>query len=179
MADKQLVIAIFKDEPTAEGAAAELQDWSQNLDIKLESLGILVVDEQGRLKVDKIGRRSTGKGVGIGAVLAMVTPIGLAAGVIGGGLMGALHHKGLGLSNEDRERLGGELLGGKAAVGTISDLTGAEAISAKLEGMGGALEVHPLREDVVAEMDKAALEDPAEPPEPSIDAQEELASRPY
>jgi uncharacterized membrane protein len=179
MADKQLVIAIFKDEPTAESAATELQDWSKNLDIKLESLGILVVDDQGRLKVDKIGRRSTGKGVGIGAVLAMATPIGLAAGVIGGGLMGALHHKGLGLSNEDRERLGGELLGGKAAVGTMADLTGAEAISAKLEGMGGTLEVHPLREDVVAAMDEAAANDPQEPPEPSINAQEELASRPY
>jgi hypothetical protein len=179
MADKQLVIGIFQDEPTAESAAAELQDWSRNLDINLQSLGILVVDDQGRLKVDKIGKRTTGKGVGIGAVLAMATPIGLAAGVIGGGLLGALHHKGLGLTNEDRERLGGELLGGKAAVGTISDLTGAEAISAKLEGMGATLEVHPLRDDVVAEMDKAASDDPLDPPEPTIDAQEELASRPY
>jgi hypothetical protein len=28
-------------------------------------------------------------------------------------------------------------------------------------------------------MDEAAANDPQEPPEPSIDAQEELASRPY
>ena len=178
MADKQLVIAIFQDESTAEAAAAELQDWSRNLDIKLEAMGILVVDEQGRLKTDKIGGRSTGKGVGIGAVLAMATPVGLAAGVIGGGLLGRLHHKGLGLSDDDRERLGGELLGGKAAVGTLSDLTGAEAISAKLEGMGGTLEVHPLRDEVVAEMDAAVTAEP-ERDEPDLGAQEAAAGRPY
>ena len=65
-------------------------------DIKLKSVGVLVLDDNGKIKVDKVGRRSTFKGAGIGVILAMATPIGMAAGVVGGAALGALHHKGLG-----------------------------------------------------------------------------------
>src|SRR3954451_7414849 len=102
MADKTLVLTVFPDEATAEAAAAAARDWAPEMDIKFEAMGILVLDDKGHVKTEKIDARSSGKGASIGLVLAMATPIGLAAGVIGGGLLGRLHHKGLGLSNEDR-----------------------------------------------------------------------------
>ena len=100
MSNHTVVLAIFSDEASADGAAASLKDSGV---AKGDAIGVLVLDEQGELKADKVGKRSWGKGAGIGAVVALVTPIGLAAGLIGGGLLGALHHKNLGLNEADRE----------------------------------------------------------------------------
>jgi hypothetical protein len=71
-----------------------------------DAIGVLVLNEKGEIKVEKVGKRSMGKGAGIGLILALFTPIGLAVRLIGGGLLGALHHKGLGLDEADRERIG-------------------------------------------------------------------------
>jgi hypothetical protein len=159
MASKQLVLAIFASESDADAAAEALKRWDdESDDIKLKSTGILVLDDKGNLKTDKVGRRSTGKGAGIGVILAMATPIGLAAGVIGGAALGALHHKGLGVQQADRDRLGQELNGGKAAVGTIVDSSQAEAVSAKLAELGGTPESHEINDEAMAEVDAAAKE---------------------
>ena len=130
--------------------------------VTIEALGILVLDEQGRLKTDKIGSRTPGKGAAIGLVLAMLTPVGLAVGVIGGGVLGHLHHKDLGLSNEVRERIGAELQGGKAAVGVMSDPTGSEAIAIRLADLGGTLELHGLDADAVSRIAGEAPPTPAD-----------------
>jgi hypothetical protein len=157
MASKQVTLAIFKDEASADAAAESLKRWDgASDDIKLKSIGVLVLDEKGQLKTDKMGRRSTDKGAGIGIILAMLTPVGLVAGIIGGGILGALHHKGIGLTDADRERIGGELTGGKAAVGVVSDSSESAAISAKLTELGGTAEVHDLDDQAVAEVDAAA-----------------------
>ena len=159
MASKQVTLAIFKDEASADAAAESLKRWDgASDDIKLKSIGVLVLDEKGQLKTDKMGRRSTGKGAGIGIILAMLTPVGLVAGIIGGGILGALHHKGIGLSDADRGRIGGELSNGKAAVGVLSDSSESAAISAKLTELGGTAEVHGLDDQAVAEVDAAAAE---------------------
>ncbi len=104
---------------------------------------------------------ATGKGAGIGVVLAMATPIGLAAGIIGGGAIGALHHKGLGISADDRDRIGAELVGGKAAVGVVTDSNESAAVAAKLAELGGIPETHDLDDAAVAEVDAAAAAEPA------------------
>jgi len=70
---------------------------------------VLVLDEKGKIKTHKLGRRSTGKGAGIGLVLALIAPPSLLVGVIGGGALGALHHKGLGIDAEDRNRIAKQL----------------------------------------------------------------------
>jgi hypothetical protein len=164
MASKQLVLAIFASEADADAAAESLKSWGDASDgIKLKSTGILALDENGNLKTDKVGRRSTGKGAGIGIILAMATPIGLAAGLVGGAALGALHHKGLGVTQEDRDRLAGELSGGKAAVGTVVDSSEAEAVSAELAELGGTPESHEIDDSAMAEVDAAAVaEVPAE-----------------
>ena len=99
---KQVVLAIFNDEAAADAAVESLKTWDEaDDDIKANAIGVLVLDDKGKLKTHKLGRRSTGKGAGIGVVLAVIAPPTLLAGAIGGGVLGALHKKGLGLDGAD------------------------------------------------------------------------------
>lgn len=59
---KQVVLAIFPNEPAADVAAQSLKDWDELDDVKLNAIGILVLDEEGKVKTQKLGRRSWGKG---------------------------------------------------------------------------------------------------------------------
>ena len=153
MSDYTVVISIFDDEASADAAATRLKDSGFATG---DAIGVLVLDENGELKADKVGKRSWGKGAGIGAVVALVTPVGLAAGLIGGGLLGALHHKNLGLSDADRERLRGELEGGKAAVGVLAPVDEAAVVTDFLREQGGAPEAHPVSDEAVEEAQTAA-----------------------
>jgi hypothetical protein len=153
MANHTVVIAIFNDEESADAAATSLQDSGA---VKGDAIGVLVLDENGNLKAEKVGKRSWGKGAGIGAVVALVTPVGLAAGLIGGGLLGALHHKNLGLEEADRERISSELEGGKAAVGVLAPVSEATVIAGKLSELGGTSETHPVSDEAVEEAQTAA-----------------------
>ena len=159
MANTQVVLAIFKDEAAADAAAESLKAWDKLDDeVKLSSIGVLVLDDKGKIKTQKLGKRSTGKGAGIGLVLAIIAPPTLLAGVIGGGILGALHHKGLGLKDEDRARIAAELTAGKAAVGVLAAAAEAAAISAKLAELGGTAEVIQVAEADIAEAAEVAPE---------------------
>jgi hypothetical protein len=153
MSNKSVVLAIFKDEVSADAAAASLTDSGV---VKGDAIGVLVLNEKGELKEDKVGKRSWGKGTGIGAVVALVTPVGLAAGLIGGGLLGALHHKNLGLDEADRDRIGSELQGGKAAVGVLAPVSEATFVAGKLTDLGGTAETHSVSDEAVEEAQTAA-----------------------
>ncbi|WP_165546382.1 DUF1269 domain-containing protein [Kribbella soli] len=146
-------MALFANEATADSAAQALKD--SGLASK-DAVGVLVLNEKGEVKTEKVGKRSTGKGAGIGVALALFTPVGLAVGVVGGGLAGALHHKGLGMDKADRERLGSELTGGKAAVGVLAPVSEADAVSAKLTELGGTAESHTVSDDDLEEANQAA-----------------------
>jgi hypothetical protein len=154
MPEHTVVLAIFNDEPSADAAAASLKESGV---AKGDAIGVLVLDETGKIKADKVGKRSWGKGAGIGAVVALVTPVGLAAGVISGALLGALHHKNLGLSEADRTRLRGELLGGKAAVGVLTRVSDAPGVADKLTELGGSPETHAVSDEAVEEAQAAAV----------------------
>lgn len=156
MSNKTVVLAIFKDEVSADAAATSLKDSGV---ARGDAIGVLVLNEKGELKADKVGKRSWGKGSGIGAVVALVTPVGLAAGLIGGGLLGALHHKNLGLDEADRDRIGSELRGGKAAVGVLAPVSEATVVADKLIELGGTVETHPVSDEAVEEAQTAATED--------------------
>jgi uncharacterized membrane protein len=156
MANKMVVLAIFKDEVSADAAAASLKDSGV---ARGDAIGVLVLDEKGELKADKVGRRSWGKGAGIGAVVALVTPVGLAAGLISGGLLGALHHKNLGLDEADRDRIGSELQGGKAAVGVLAPVSEATVVADRLTGLGGTVETHSVSDEAVEEAQTASTTD--------------------
>jgi hypothetical protein len=156
MSNKSVVLAIFEDEATADAAAASLKDSGV---AKGDAIGVLVLNEKGELKEDKVGKRTWGKGAGIGAVVALVTPVGLAAGLIGGGLLGAFHHKNLGLDEADRNRIGSELQGGKAAVGVLVPASDASSVASKLTELGGAAETHTVSDEAVEEAQATATAD--------------------
>jgi hypothetical protein len=158
MSNKTVVLATFKDEASADTAAASLKDSGMT---RGDAMGVLVLDENGKLKADKVGKRSWGKGAGIGAVVALCTPVGLVGGLIGGGLLGALHHKNLGLDEADRDRIGRELEGGKAAVGVLAPVSEATFVSDKLADLGGVPETYPLSEEAVEQAQTAATSDTA------------------
>jgi hypothetical protein len=153
MSNKTVVLAIFNNEMSADAAAAAVKESGV---AKGDAIGVLVLNEKGELKADKVGKRSWGKGAGIGAVVALVTPVGLAAGLIGGGLLGGLHHKNLGLNDADRERVRSELEGGKAAVGVLAPVSEATVVADKLTELGGTAETHPVSDEAVEEAQTAA-----------------------
>jgi hypothetical protein len=156
MANKTVVLAIFKDESTADAAAEAVK--ASGL-AGHDAIGVLVLDDKGEVKTEKVGKRSTGKGAGIGVALALLTPVGLGVGILGGGALGALHHKGLGLDKADRERIGTELGNGKAAVGVLAPASEATAVQGKLTELGGAAESHTVTDEDLEEAHTAAGSD--------------------
>jgi uncharacterized membrane protein len=146
MADRTLVLSIFEDEAAADNAAAALKDSGLT---STDAMGVLAVDATGKLKEEKVGARSTGKGAGVGAALFLLGPVGVGVGVVGGAAAGALHHKGLGLTDSDRQRIGKELTNGKAGVGVLTPVSESSMISAKLDELGGASEEHTVSEEAL------------------------------
>jgi hypothetical protein len=155
MSNKTVVLAIFHNEASADVAAASLKDSGV---AKRDAIGVLVLDEKGQIKTEKVGKRSVGKGAGIGVALALVTPVGLGAVLVGGGL-GALHHKNLGLNEADRNRIGSELEGGKAAVGVLSPVSESSVVASRLTDLGGITEAHDVSDEVLEEAHTAATAD--------------------
>jgi uncharacterized membrane protein len=171
MGDKQVVVAVFPDEAAADTAAQSLKGWDKlDDDVKLNAIGILVLDENGKIKTQKIGRRSWGKGAGIGVVLAALTPPTLLAGALAGGVLGGLHHKGLGVDSDERDMIAKALEDGRAAVGALVAATEAPLVSDKLTELGGEMHVLSPSDEAVAEVDAVAPEveaaEAAEPPAP-------------
>ena len=153
MSDRQLVLAFFPDEPAADGAADALKDSGI---AHGDAIGILALDSHGKLKQDKVGARSTGKGAAIGGVLFLIGPAILGVGVIGGTVVGALHHKNLGLSDADKARLTVDLNAGKAAVAVMAHADTAPAISDRLTQLGGTSESHELSDEALQAADADA-----------------------
>jgi uncharacterized membrane protein len=167
MSDKQVVLGFFENEAAADAAVEALKQWDKaDDDIKLNAIGVLVLDDDGKIKTHKLGRRSTAKGAGIGLVLAIIAPVSLVGGVIGGGVLGALHHKGLGIKADERDRIAAQLSDGKAAVGVLAADVDATTVSAKLTELGGSAEVLTVSEEAAAEADQVA---------PAVEAAESAA----
>ena len=159
MAENQVVLGVFADEAAADAAVVALKAWDKASDeVKLTSIGVLVLDEKGALKTNKMGTRSKAKGAGIGLVLAIVAPPTLLAGVVGGAVLGAFHHKGLGMKTEDKARIGAELTGGKAAVGVLAKGDEADLIAAKLAELGGDVEAIDVTDEALEAVAEAAPE---------------------
>ena len=154
MAKKQLVLSVFPDELAADSAAVNLKksDIAHH-----DAVGILVLDAKGKLKQDKVGAHSTGKGAAIGGVIAVTTTALLGPAVVVGAAAGALHHKNLGLSDADKARLTVDLNAGKAAVGVMSHYDTAPAVSDRLTQLGGTPERHDLTDEAVEAAEATAV----------------------
>jgi hypothetical protein len=89
-------------------------------------------------------------------VLAALTPPTLLAGALAGGVLGGLHHKGLGVDSAERDQLKSALESGRAAVGALVAETQASAVSDKLTELGGDTQVLSPSDEAVAEVDAVA-----------------------
>ena len=157
MADQQVIVALFGDEAAADAAVAALNTWDHdNRDIEFDSVGVLVLDDKGQIKEHRLGKTSGGKGAGIGLVLAAIAPPALIAGVIAGGVAGKFHHKGLGMTGEEQERLAADLTDGKAAVGVLAGTVDADPITAKLTSLGGNVQAHRVSSEALEAVAAAA-----------------------
>lgn len=160
-ANPNLVLALYESEDAADAAADALRGWAKtNRRAQLDAVGVLVKDDEGNVKTHKLGPRKGKKGVGVGTVLGVVGAVasggvtlleGVAVGAAGGGLVGSLFHKGLGMSKEDVARIASDLDDGHAAVGALVPANQAVAVSAELEALGGEPEVHEVAPEAVPE----------------------------
>jgi uncharacterized membrane protein len=178
-ATEHAVIAVFDSAAQAEQAAHDLQGWDQaNDEVKLGALGVLTKDAEGKLATKNYSARNTGKGakigLGLGALAAVFSggltllPAAL-GGAVGGGLVGSLSKKGLGLSDEDLQRLGAELEGGRAALLVLCDEPEVAATAAQLAASGGT--VRRAADAVSPEaLQEAAQAAGAAPPAPAAPA---------
>jgi hypothetical protein len=146
MANRKLVLAVFPDELSADAAAVALKDSGI---ADGDAIGILALDGDGKLKQDKVGAHSTGKGAAIGGVIAVFSWALLGPAVVTGVAVGALHHKNLGLSDADKARLTVELNEGRAAVGVMAHSDTAPAISDRLTQLGGTPESYELTDEAL------------------------------
>ena len=75
MASNEVVLAFFNNEDAADDAVEALKAWDKaNEDVKLTSIGVMVLDDKGQLKTHKMGSRSAMKGAGVGLVAAVDLP---------------------------------------------------------------------------------------------------------
>jgi uncharacterized membrane protein len=146
MAKRQLVLAVFPDEPAADTAALALKESGI---AHGDAIGILVIDDHGKLKQHKVGARSVGKGAAIGGVVAVVGVAVLGPAILVGAGVGALHHKHVGLSDADKARLAEELSSGKAAVGVMAENDQASAVSTRLTELGGQSEEYEISDEAL------------------------------
>jgi uncharacterized membrane protein len=151
MADaaERAVTAYFDSAAQAEQAAQDLMNWDKATEeIKLGAIGVLTKNADGKLETKNLSARNTGKGakVGLGlGVLAAVFSGGLTliptaiGGAVGGGLVGSLSKKGLGMSDEDLQQLSAALEGGRAALLVLCDDPDVDATTAQLAASGGTV----------------------------------------
>ena len=158
MAKKQLVLAFFANEATADEAVNAIKGWDKaSKEVKLGAIGVLVKDDKGKIKTHKLGKRKTGGGAVLGVLAAVLTGgVSLLGGAVAGGILGAFFHKGLGMSKDDLARINSELDGGKAAVGILAGADEAAGVTAKLAELGGVPETHEVSDEAVEQAEAAA-----------------------
>lgn len=169
--NRHVVIAYFGSAEAAANAAAELKSWDKANDaVKLGGVGILQWEE-GKIKTKKVGKRATGKGAVWGTVLGAALGIlsggvtllgGALVGAGAGALTGALFHKGLGLSDADKNRLEDHLMNGGAAVVAMADEGEVTMTSQELARLGGAVENFVVPAEHVEQLEAAIDAPPAD-----------------
>lgn len=167
MANKNdnLVVAYFENRGMAEHAAEALKDWDKaNKEVKLGAVAVLTLDEHGKLDADEVGQRDTKKGALWGAAIGTAAGIltggialipGLVVGAAAGGGLGALNHKSLGMSDEDRDKMVDQLRRGGAALAVMADDHEVYDTEQKLAELGGQATMYKVPE-VTAEALRSA-----------------------
>ena len=161
-----VIIDYFHGADKADDAADSLKAWDKdNDDVKLGGIAILTW-EDGKMKTRKVGTRATGKGAGWGTALGAVVGV-LSGGVtlIGGALVGAaagtatgaLFHKGVGLTDEDKNQLEEKLKSGGAALVVMASDDELDATKQFLNGLNeGQVQDYQVPDDSTQKLEEAA-----------------------
>jgi uncharacterized membrane protein len=157
MAKKQLVLGFFASEAAADEAVSKIKQWDKaSKEVKLGAIGVLVKDDKGKIKTQKLGQKKTGTFAVLGALAGVLSGgVTVLGGAVVGGILGAFFHKGLGLSKDDLARIGKELDDGKAAIGVLTHADEAAGVSAKLAELGGKPETHEVSEEALDQVQTA------------------------
>ncbi len=162
MSKKQLVLGFVESEAAADAAVQSIKDWDKaDKEIKLGAIGVLAKDDKGKVKTHKVGKRNTGVGAVLGVIAAVLSGgLTLLGGIVGGGVIGALFHKGLGISKEDMAKIDAQLTDGKAAVGVLVAPEEEAAVSAKMTELGATIMSVEVDEEAVQEAVTATEAEP-------------------
>jgi hypothetical protein len=122
---KKPVLAFFGDEVAADKAAQTLRKWDEADEyLKLDAVGVLVTDNDGTIKEQKLGMRAGKRGLGIGVTLGVIAAMrrgdpsvreDLRRVAAGGEVIGQFFRQGLRMSGEDLTSIRRELDEGRAA----------------------------------------------------------------
>lgn len=165
--NRNLIIAYFDSKSKAKRAAKELKRRDKTRgDMKLGGIGIITADNEGNLKTRKVGRHAAGTGAKWGFILGAAVGIlsggitligGAIAGLAGGAVTGALFHKRIGMSDDDRARLIQHLKIGGAALAVMADDYEVDLAKFELKSLGGEVESYNLPGEAVAELEAATV----------------------
>jgi uncharacterized membrane protein len=158
MSKKQLVLAFFENEAAADAAVTEIKQWDKaSKEVKLGAIGVLVKDEEGKIKTHKLGKRQTALGAILFAIAGILSSgLTVVGGALFGGILGSFFHKGLGMSKDDMARIDSDLDDGKAAVAILLKKKAADAVTEKLVELGGVTEQHTVTDDALGHAEDAA-----------------------
>ena len=170
-----LVVAYFDSKDQAEQAADSLKGWDKaNEDIKMGAIAVVNKNEKGKVETTNLGPRNTGKGATIGVIAGAaagllsggLTIVGgaLLGGILGGGA-GALTKQGIGLSQEDLDRMSSELDAGHAALLVMADAEEVADTTAELTRLGGRAQASEVAPEAVAQAEQALSSASAAPTE--------------
>jgi uncharacterized membrane protein/predicted flap endonuclease-1-like 5' DNA nuclease len=163
--NRNLIVAYFDTADEADAVAVKLKLWDKDRkDIKLGGMGIITMEDD-KLKIDKVGARAAGTGAKWGTILGAAG--GLAAGLLTGGIglipgaiaglglgtgTGALFHKRVGLTDEDKARLEDHFRKGGAALAVMADDFEVEPTKTEIAELGGKVENFTVPEEVMTEV---------------------------
>ena len=175
-----VIIDYFKGADKADDAADSLKAWDKdNKDVKLGGIAILTW-EDGKMKTRKVGTRDTKKGAGWGTALGVTAGIlsggvtlvgGALVGAAAGGATGALFHKGIGLSDDDKSQLEDKLKDGGAALVVMASDAEVQATKTFLNGLNeGEVQDYQVPDDSAQKLDEAT---DVPPPDASDDASDD------
>jgi hypothetical protein len=169
-----VVVALFANRAAAEAARQQLQTWDKADDsVKLGHMGI-ITNEDGTVKTSV--PRNWGKGMVVGAVAALLTPIALVGGVLAGGAAGSFFKKDLNLTKEEAQMIGDHLDEGGAALIVTLDDAEIQPATDQLVSYGGKVRTYIVPTADLQAVHEAAQAEAAveqveeEPPAPAANA---------
>ncbi len=88
----QLVLAFFENEAAADAAVTQVKGWDKaSKEVKLGAIGVLVKDDKGKIKTQKLGARKTGTGAVLFGLAGLLSGgMTVLGGAIFGGIAGSL-----------------------------------------------------------------------------------------